>query len=139
MRADGAPVARRATAASPGGPGSRWRRSDDQGSVLLETAIAIPILLAVAAALAWVLSLVGATLALQEAARQVARDVARGVEVQTAIGSAEATYPGAVVTLENADGRVTVLARREVLAPVPILSGLSVPLRQQVTMPEEWR
>jgi hypothetical protein len=111
----------------------------DRGSVLLETAIAIPVLLAVAAALAWTLSLVSTTLALQEAARQVARDVARGVDVASAIGSAESSLPGAVLTVERLGGRVMVLARRDVGAPVPLLDGLTVPLRQQVSMPEEWR
>lgn len=120
------------------GDGKVVRERGDDGSVLLETAVAIPLLLAVAVALAWAISLTATTLALGDAARQVARDVARGVAVSAAIETAQATAPGASLQV-TADGDfVVVLADKQVPAPTPILSGITVTLSQRVAIPREW-
>jgi hypothetical protein len=108
------------------------------GFVLLETALAIPLLAAVAVALAWGVSLGGTSMALGDAARQAARDVARGVDVSTAIASARGSAPGADLHVEAANGSVVVIAEQEVVAPVPILRGLSFRLSQHVVVPGEW-
>lgn len=120
-------------------PRARPARADrERGSVLLETAIAIPVLLAVTVALAWGLSLVGTAAALGDAVRQVARDVARGVPAADAVAAAQAELPDATITVEDVGGSATVVARRSVPAPVALLAGLAVPLTQQVTVPGEW-
>lgn len=106
--------------------------------MLLETALAIPALLAVTVALAWGLSLVGTAAALGDAARQVAREVARGVAPGEAVDAARAAMPEAVITIEESEGMSVVVARRSVAAPVPLLAGLSVPLSQHVAIPQEW-
>jgi short subunit fatty acids transporter len=106
--------------------------------VLLETAIAIPVLAVIAAALAWALSLAVSSLALQEAARQVARDVARGVEATAAVTFAQEALPGAAISVREAGDRILVEASRMVPAPVPLLAGVTVPLTQQVSIPREW-
>ncbi len=110
----------------------------DRGSVLLETAIAIPVLLVIAGALAWALSLATTSLTLQEAARQVARDVARGIDSASAVAGAERAFPGASITVTDVTDAVVVVVTRDVAAPVPLLSGLTVPLRQELSMPREW-
>ncbi|MBI1352207.1 MAG: hypothetical protein GC156_13965 [Actinomycetales bacterium] len=116
----------------------REARLPDSGSVLVETAIAIPVLLMVAAALAWAVTLGSSALALQEIARQVARDVARGVDLPSAVAAAEDAVPGAVVSVQRTSGGVEVEAAREVAAPVPLLAGITVPLRSHLTVPQEW-
>ena len=100
--------------------------------------MAIPVLLAVACALAWGLSIASASVALGDAARQAARDLARGVPVDQAIGDAARGVPGAQVTLVDAGDPVLVQASREVSAPVPILDGVTVSVHQSVAVPREW-
>lgn len=106
--------------------------------VLLETAVAIPVLVVVAVALAWVLSVATTSIALADAARSAARDLARGIAVEEAVRRAEALVPGSTLEVVPAGDAVTVVARRTMGAAVPILSGLQVPLEQSVTVPREW-
>lgn len=106
--------------------------------VLLEAVIAIPLLLAVALCLGWAVALAGTTMALGDAARQVAREVARGTEVNAALDSARATAPGAALRIEQDGESVVVVAKQQVSAPGPILSGISVTLHQRVAVPAEW-
>ena len=106
--------------------------------MLLETAIAIPLLMAVALALAWTLSLASTSLALADAARQTAREIARGVSVDEAVAAAQGSMPSAVIRVESGGAMVTVVAEQAVRAPVPVLRDLVVPLRQSVTIPAEW-
>lgn len=106
--------------------------------VLLETALAIPLLAAVAIALAWGISLTATTMALGDAARQVAREVARGVTVPVAIAGAQGAAPGATVQVVGEGSTVVVIVAQEVSAPVPILRGISVTLSQRVAIPREW-
>lgn len=120
----------RHTAPFPGG--------SSRGSVLLETALAIPLLLAVTVALAWGLSLTAATMALGDAARQVAREVARGVPVSEAVAGAQEGVPDATIEVSTADEQVLVVVAQSVSAPVPVLSGISVDLSQKVVVPAEW-
>ncbi len=106
--------------------------------VLLETALAIPLLAAVAIALAWGLSLTATSMALGDAARQVARDVARGVTVPEAVDAAKSVAPGATLHVVAEGSSVVVVADQEVSAPVPILTGISLTLSQRVAIPREW-
>lgn len=106
--------------------------------MLLETAIAIPVLLAVALALAWVLSIGSTVLGLADAARLAAREIARGVPAADSVAAAQGAAPGAAIRIESDGAMVTVVAETTVTAPVPVLRGLAVPLRQSVTIPAEW-
>jgi hypothetical protein len=106
--------------------------------VLLETALAIPLLVAVAVALAWGVSLGATTMLLGDAARQVARDVARGVAVPEAIAAARTAAPGASFEVVGDGESVVVVADQRVSPPVPILRGISVTLSQRVAIPREW-
>ena len=132
---------------SPGGRGGYGTRprppaaspANDRGMVLLETALAIPLLLAVAVALCWGISLTATTMALGDAARSAARDLARGTPVSEALGRAQASAPGARLRIEDADDSVAVTADQEVSAPGPILRGISVTLTQRVVVPREWQ
>jgi hypothetical protein len=106
--------------------------------VLLETALAIPLLVAVAIALAWGVSLTATTMALGDAARQVARDVARGVAVPAAVAAAQDVAPDATVYVAAEGTSVVVVADQDVSVPVPLLSGISITLSQRVAIPREW-
>ena len=106
--------------------------------VLLETALAIPLLAAVAFVLAWGISLGATSMALGDAARQAAREIARGVDVPAALDAAQAAAPEADLQVEEAGGSVIVVAVQEVAAPGPILGGLGVTLSQRVAVPREW-
>lgn len=110
----------------------------DSGMVLLETALAIPILLAVAAALAWGLSLAGTSAVLGDAVRTAARELARGEAVGEALQRAQAQAPGALLTIGEESGLTVVRGSQEVSAPVPLLRGMTVTVRQQVAVPREW-
>lgn len=110
--------------------------STDRGFVLLETALAIPILLAVAVALAWSLSIAATSAALGDAARTAARSLARGEALPDVLERARAH--GATVGIENAADFVVVVATRDVSPPVPILNGLSITVSSRVAIPREW-
>ena len=135
---------RRSLGGRGGRPIAGWRgplpdgRPPDAGAVLLETALAIPVLLAVAAALAWGLGLAATTAALGDAARMAARDLARGEGVDVALGRAASAMPQARLTITEQGDLVLVSAEQDVSAPVPIIRGLSITLRQDVAVPREW-
>lgn len=116
----------------------RGRAPGARGSVLLETALAIPLLIATTVALAWGISLATTSLALGDAARSAARDLARGVAVAQAVDAAVADAPGARVRVEQAGDDVVVIVERDVTAPVPILRGLDITIRRRVAVPQEW-
>ena len=123
-------VRRRSAAASP--------RTSDRGAVLLETALAIPLLMAVAVALAWGLSLAATSASLGDAARNAARALARGEAGQQVLDRARASAPGAQVSIVDAGTDVAVVISRDVSPPVPILGGLSITVTQRVVIPREW-
>lgn len=105
--------------------------------MILETALAIPLLLAVAVALTWGVVLAATTLSLGDTARSAAREIARGEPVAEALDRARSASPGASVWAERSDGLVRVVVEQEVSAPVPLLRGLSTTVRQQVAVPAE--
>lgn len=121
---------RRRTAAPP--------RAGDRGSVLLETALAVPLLMAVAVALAWGLSLAATSAALADAARTAARSLARGEDIGEVLDRARAAVPGAQVVVDESGDEATVLVRVDVSPPVPILQGVSMTLAERVAIPREW-
>ncbi len=129
MTLRGRSVGRRAVAVPP---------LDERGMVLLETALAIPVLMAVAVALSWGLSLAATSAALGDAARTAARALARGEATANVLERARAEVPGAEIGLETGAESAVVVVTREVSPPVPILSGLSITVSSRVAIPREW-
>lgn len=113
-------------------------RDADRGSVLLETALAVPLLMAVAVALAWGLSLATTSAALGDAARTAARSLARGEDLEEVLDRARAAVPGAQVVVDESGAETTVLVRVDVSPPVPMLQGVSMTLAERVAIPREW-
>jgi len=104
---------------------------------MLETALAIPLLMAVSIALAWGLSLAATSATLGDAARNAARSLARGDDGSQVVERVRAEAPGADIAVdETADGLAVVITR-DVAAPVPILDGLSVTITQRVVVVRE--
>lgn len=94
----------------------RRPRTSDTGSVLLETAIAIPVLLAVTVALVWVASLGATYVRALDAAQTAARQAARGAALPNADG----------LSVSVADGLVRAVVIRPVHLPLPVFGQLSV-------------
>lgn len=113
-------------------------RSSEEGMVIVEAALAIPMLVAVAAAMIWALLVATTSLAVGDAARAAARELARGVPAAEALAHAEASVPGASARVDDGEAAVAVVVTKEVHAPVPILAGLSVGVTQRVAVPREW-
>lgn len=94
---------------SPRGPG-------EKGAVTAETVMVIPVLLAVALGLAWVLSLVATQIRVVDAAREVARALARDEPRAAATALGRRVAPeGATIAVHEGGGlvRVTVTARAD--------------------------
>lgn len=91
----------------------------ERGSVLLETAFAVPVLLAVSLALVWAVSLGSTYVRALDAAQAAARAIARGAPAPdtSAIGDLSTTVDGDFVH---------VVISRDVSAPVPLLAGFTV-------------
>ena len=106
--------------------------------VVIEAALVIPALAAVAVALAWLVGIGSVSLSLGDAARAAARDIARGDVADVAVARAAQSVPGAVATVEARGDVVVVIVSDDVHPPVPLLSGLSIHLTQQVSIPREW-
>lgn len=109
------------------------RTSDDRGSVIIETAIAIPCLAAVGIALLWGIGIGITMLTLSDAAYQAARAAARGEPPASAANLAAQVAPRARVSVDQAGGLVSVALAQEVSVPVPLLEGLEVTVQRSAT------
>jgi Flp pilus assembly protein TadG len=96
---------------------------DERGMVTAETAVALPVLVAVTLAMVWLLTLGVAQMKVTDAAREAARALARGETAVRAVELAERVAPGATVTIDDAEGMVVVTVRQDVSPPGGALSG----------------
>lgn len=139
------PVPRAVVPASRAGvPGSRAEApapaataDRDRGSVLLETAIAIPVLLAVLLAVVWVIGIGATHLRLGDGAREAARAAARGEDDGSVRLAALRSAPDAAVTIARDDGVVEVRLRQRVRPPLPFLHGLGVTVHAEAAAAAE--
>ena len=93
------------------------------GIVTAETAVVLPVLVAVSLALVWLLTLGVAQMKVTDAARETARALARGEPAERAVQLAERAAPGASVTIDEVDGMVVVTVRQNVSPPGGLLEG----------------
>ncbi len=101
---------------------------ETRGSVTLETAIAIPVLISVGAALIWAMGLGVTSLALAGHARDVARAIARGESTEAAVAQIAQREPAARVFIREDGETVTVSIREVVSIPLPLFDGLELTL-----------
>ncbi len=108
----------------------------ESGMVTAEMALAIPALMAVVVALAWLLSL-GATQGLvAQAAREGARAAARGESAASVRAAAQLVAPEAAVTVRRSGRTVSVTAAVTRTPPIRFLRPLRREVRASAT---SWR
>ncbi len=125
----------------PGTVAVRWRqhlrrRHHDHGSVTAETAVALPALILVVAALVWLIGVLGAHVRCADAAREAVRAAARGDDAGAVRAvAAEVAPAGSVVDVSSGDTvRAVVTARVNApgllasLLPAMTVSGSAVAL-----------
>lgn len=110
----------------------------DRGAVLLEAVFAIPLLTAVAGAMAWGLALVAVSAGLADTARDAARSLARGDDEGEVRGRVAEQWPGAVVEVERGAGSVTVTLTEARGPSGGLLAGLEVSLTGRGVAATEW-
>ena len=99
------------------------RARAERGAVTAELVMAIPLLVAVTAALVWLLSVGLAQVRMIDAARETARALARGDAPADALAvGRRVAPPGAVFTVTESDGLVTVRATGPAGGPGPGLA-----------------
>lgn len=99
----------------------------DRGSVLLETAMAVPVLMAITVALVWVVSLGAVYVRTLDAAQTAARLVARGLPAD----NAQRLVADGTLTIIRESDTVRAVVTRRVTAPVPLLDGLGFDVRAE--------
>ncbi len=100
-------------------------RSDERGAATAETAMALPVLVLLGLALAWLVGLGVAQVRVVDAARETARAVARGETEELAVGLGQQVAPaGADIRLSAGQGSVRVVVTAQVRGPGGLLGFL---------------
>jgi hypothetical protein len=108
----------------------------ESGMVTAEMALALPALVAVVVALAWLLSLGVTQGVVAQAAREGARAAARGESEGLVLAAARQVAPEAAVTVRRSGGVVSVTARVTRTPPIRFLRPLRREVRASAT---SWR
>jgi Flp pilus assembly protein TadG len=106
--------------------------------VLLEAVVAVPLLAAIAGAMAWGLSLVAVSAGLADTARDAARSLARGDDEGAVRQRVSAEWPAAEVRVDRSDGLVTVTLTEQRGLPRGLLAGRTVTLTARGVASLEW-
>ncbi len=110
----------------------------DRGMATLETALMVPILLAITFVFISLLSLGMQTLSLSDATRTAARELARGAEPHTVIANFSAREPHAEIELQWSEDTVTVHTSKQGEVVSGVVSFPTVQLIQTHIAPREW-
>jgi hypothetical protein len=102
--------------------------SYERGSAVIEAAVAIPALVAIALALLWIISLGVTHVRVDEAAYSAARLAARGATEDSVRLVVQSRLASAQVEMTSDADTVSVTVTDHVLADVPILRGLTAPI-----------
>jgi len=113
------------------------RMKRDDGYVVAETAIVIPVIIGIVAAVLAMFSLASVGLGLQDAVHSASRLIARGAPIHDVQGTLASLHPKVAVTVTPSPQGVTVTARRDVEIAGGLFAGLSIPLERAVTVPWE--
>lgn len=101
------------------------RGRGERGAVTAETVMVLPLLVAVALALAWVLALAATQVRVVDAAREVARAAARDESRSTALALGRRVAPeGSSIDVQVRGGTVVAHVRSRVRGPQGLLSFL---------------
>jgi hypothetical protein len=104
---------------------SHLRQGQERGTVTAETVMVLPLLVAVALGLAWLVALGATQVRVVDAAREVARSVARDDSTASAVSLGRRVAPdGATITVHRRDDEVHVHVRSVVRGPGGLLAFL---------------
>ena len=117
----------------------RLRREDQHGAVTAEAAVVIPLLLAVAMSLVWLVALAATQVRVVDAARETARAAARGESDAVSVERGRQVAPDdARFEISRGGGAVTVRVAAEVRGPGGLLAFLpAVPVSSEAVAAEE--
>jgi hypothetical protein len=122
----------------------RWGRrchfgpTRDAGMVTVETAVAIPLLLAIAGVTLWGLGAGAAAIEVSEVGRTAARELARGVSEDQVIEHIRLAIPEAHTDIRSSGGGVIVTVHRMFTVPLPLLAAVGLDLSSTYVVPLEW-
>src|SRR4051794_5210528 len=106
-------------------PAASRRRREATGAVTAETAVVLPVLVAVAVALTWMLSLAVTQVRVVDAARETARAAARGDGAAAAVARGHRVAPrGAEISVHTSGDSVEAEARASERGPAGLLGFL---------------
>lgn len=127
------------TVTSTAGLGGRRGRAGESGAVTAEAAVVLPLLIAVAMALVWLVALAVCQVRVVDAAREAARAAARGEPDAAAVERGRQVAPdGARFVVSRGGGAVTVRVVAEVRGPGGLLRFLpAVPLTSEAVAAQE--
>ncbi|MCX8528306.1 MAG: hypothetical protein ORN20_09250 [Candidatus Nanopelagicales bacterium] len=106
--------------------------------VIVETAIAIPVLVIAAVTLVWAVGVATSAVALGDACGRIAREVSRGADAAAMVADMHIDRPTATFDFVDLDsGDVRVVGRERVAAP-GLLSGFAFTITRTVVAAREW-
>ena len=109
----------------------------DHGSAVVETAMMIPVLIALTVLLITGVQTGMTSLHLADTAHDLARGLARGISPDEIQRQANSQAPDAELTMTQGDQMVTVNLNQEVSVPIPLFSRFSFTLDRSATAPLE--
>ena len=109
----------------------------ERGSVTLETAFAIVVLLAVLVVALWCVGVAVGALRTQDAARNAARALARGDSFEDARALGLQSAPQARITFSASNGTVTATVRNRVKATLPLLDRVGFTIERSAVAARE--
>lgn len=119
------------------GAPSRGSVHRDRGSVTLEAALVLPLLLLVAATLMWAMGIAFTALAMGDAVRTSARLIARGEDPESVMSRLQTSLPDSDLVLEAQGADVVISAAHFMSLPVPLFRDLGFTVTQSAIAPLE--
>ncbi len=109
----------------------------DRGSVTVEAALVLPLLLLVTAALLWGMSVGFTALAMGDAVRTSARLIARGESVELVMSRLQDSLPESELNLESRGPDLVISAAHYMSVPIPVFRNFGFTITQAATAPME--
>jgi len=109
----------------------------DRGSVTLEAALVLPILLLVSAVLMWGMGVGFTALAMGDSVRTSARLIARGDDPHAVMARLQESLPDSDLELQSRGSDVLITAQQFVPVPMPVFGHLGLTISQSATAPLE--
>jgi hypothetical protein len=119
------------------GAPSRGSVHRDRGSVTLEAALALPLLLLTAATLMWAMGVGFTAVSMGDAVRTSARLIARGEDAESVMSRLKTSLPDSDLELESRGAEVVISAAHFMSLPVPLFHDLGFTVTQSATAPVE--